>query len=148
MHASTIRSPEARSRADEMLQRAIPTNNFRHALFQPLVLRRIQVEGSKAIFEVETINHDAFAVGKRIGGDDFHAPSRQGSGEGRKKKRLVSGYNRELVEIAISTQGDLHRFLPEPRCKFEVADDWLCAVDPQVALRQPFEEWLKVRNQA
>ena len=84
-----------------MLQRTVTAYYFRNISLDPVVFRRIQIEGAEAILEIEAVDDSAFAVGECICLHNLHAPGRERAGKGGEQEWLVPSDNRELVQVAM-----------------------------------------------
>src|SRR5581483_7317365 len=88
--------PRIRPLTDEAVDIKLSGQRVADVSLEPLSFGEIQLQGSKAVGEVESIHNHACIVAEGIGFDDIHPPAREHASDFGKQARPIWRYDRQL----------------------------------------------------
>src|ERR1700748_675414 len=108
-HGDARRCRLSSAALQQLLQVRFAGNHVGDAALEAVALRRIQLQGSKAIFEEKRIYHYSGGIRESSGLLDVHPPGGERTGDLCESEGLVTGHHTQFVEIWPKLQTDYNR---------------------------------------
>src|ERR1019366_10149034 len=128
------------ARFQQPLQGSFADHDFDNRLLEALAFRGIQLQGVKAVFEIEAVNDDSGAIGEGARLGNVHAPSVENAGQGGKQAGTVERYDGEFVLAGNAPYGELCRVAAKLLGHLEMQQHLFGRVRHEVTLGQVIEK--------
>src|SRR5262245_27534415 len=129
----------------QWLERGLAAQDFGETFLEALDFAGIQLERAMQVGKVESVEHHARGIGKRIGFDDVHAPSREYARNRREQARPVGGKQRQRETVALGLQLRLQQGAAEFAVQRKVRGNFRRRVNGEIAPREAFKKALDFR---